>query len=86
MCVWHHSVGPPRSHRNQRQFRSSQPSGAATPHSDLRMTPLRWTTLGPTNVAAVSQFAAPIDSEAFFWPLGLTGAHERGDSFAVRSP
>ena len=43
-------------------------------------------------MASVSQFAAPRDGEASFWfaydttPLGLTGAHEEGDSFAVRSP
>ena len=42
-----------------RQFRSSQPPGAARPHSDLRITSLRWTRQEPTNVATVSQFAAP---------------------------
>ena len=43
-------------------------------------------------VATVSQFAAPREGEASFWsvynatPLGLPGAPERGDCFAVRSP
>ena len=43
-------------------------------------------------MATVSQFAAPRDGEASFWfaydtiPLGPPGAHERGDSVAVRSP
>ena len=43
-------------------------------------------------MAAVSQFAAPRDGEASLWsacgssPLGLPGARESGDSFAVRSP
>ena len=43
-------------------------------------------------MATVSQFAAPSDGEASFRyaydtaPLGLPEAHERGDSFAYRSP
>ena len=66
ICVWHHSVEPPRNHRSWRQLRSSQPPGAARPHSDLRMTLLRWTPQGPANVATVSQFAAPRNGEASF--------------------
>ena len=43
-------------------------------------------------MATISQFAAPREGEASFWsvynatPLGLLGAPERGDCFAVRSP
>ena len=75
-----------------RQFRYSQPSGTARLHSGQRMTPFRWAPQEPTKVATVSQFAAPRDGEASLWsacgssPLGLPGAHESGDSFAVRSP
>ena len=75
-----------------RQFRSSQSPGTARPHSDLRMTPPRWASQEPPKVATVSQFAAPREGEASFWsvynatPLGLPGAPERGDCFAVRSP
>ena len=64
--VRHHPAGPPRSHRKWRQFRISQPPGTARPHAHLRMTPLRWTPQGPTNVATVSQFAAHRDGEASF--------------------
>ena len=85
MCLWHHSVGPPRSHRNQRQFRSSQPSGAARPHSDLRMTPLRWTTQGPTNVRQFRSSRPPGTARP---PSGRLASqeHESGDNFAIRSP
>ena len=91
ICVWQHSAGLPRSHRNQRQFRSSQPPGTGKFLLGLHMTPTRWTCQEPTNVAAVSQFAAPRDGEASFWfaydttPLGLPGAPESGVRFAVRS-
>ena len=43
-------------------------------------------------MATVSQFAAPRDGEASLWsacgssPLGLPGAHQSGDSFAIRGP
>ena len=92
ICVWQHSAGLPRSHRNQRQFRSSQPPGTGKFLLGLHMTPTRWTCQEPTNVAAVSQFAAPRDGEASFWfaydtiPLGPPEAHESGDAFAFRSP
>ena len=92
ICVWHHSAGPPRSHRNQRQFLSSQPPWTGRSLSGLHVIPLRWTSQEPSNVAAVSQFAAPRDGEASFWfaydttSLVLPGAPERGDSFAIRSP
>ena len=59
ICVKRHSAGTPSSHRNQRQFRSSQPPGTARPHSGLRMTPRRWASQELTNVATVSQIAAP---------------------------
>ena len=92
ICVWHHSAGPPRSHRNQRQFRSSQPPGTGRFLSGLHMTPTRWIPQEPTHVAAVSQFAGPRDGEASFWSaydtisLGPPETHESGDSFAIRSP
>ena len=92
ICVWHQSAGPPRSHRNQRQFCSSQPPGTGRFLSGLHMTPTRWIPQEPTHVAAVSQFAGPRDGEASFWsaydtiPLGPPEAHENGDSFAIRSP
>ena len=66
ICVWHHSAGPPRSHRNQRQFRSSQSPGTERFFSGLHMTPLRWASQEPPNVATVSHFAAPRGGEASF--------------------
>ena len=117
ICVWHHSVGPPRSHRNWRQFHSSQPSGTARPHSAWSAydtTPLglpgadesggsfavrspqgTWSPLSGLRMTpsrCASQDAALKDGEASFWfaydtiPLGPPGAHDSGDSFAVRSP
>ena len=56
----------PRSPRKWRQFRTSQPPGTARPHSDLRMTSLRWTRQQPPQVATVSLLAAPRDGEVSF--------------------
>ena len=57
---------PPRSPRKRRQFRTSQPLGTARPHSDLRMTSLRWNRQQPPQVATVSLLAAPRDGEVSF--------------------
>ena len=57
----------------------------------MHMTPPRWTSQEPSNVSAVSEFAAPREGKASFWfafdtiPLGPPEAHETGDSFAVCS-
>ena len=48
----------PRSPRKWQVFCSLPPRGPARPHYVLRMTPLRWGSHEPTNVALVSQFAA----------------------------
>ena len=75
-----------------RQFRTPQCPGSARPHSDLRMTPLRWASQEPTNVATVSLFAAPRDGEASFWsaydiaPVGLLGTREHCGNFVIRNP
>ena len=75
---------PPRSPRRWRQFRSSQPPGPSRPHSDLRVTSLRWTRQQPPKVVMVSLRAAPRDGEVSF--RSVPGAHGGGKSIAVRSP
>ena len=86
------ALAPPRTTRKWRQFRSSQAPLTGRLLSGLRMTRPRWASQEPANVAAIPQFAPLGDGEASFWsaydtiPLGLPGAHERGDSFAIRSP
>ena len=57
----------------------------------MHMTPPRWTSQEPSNVAAISPFAVLRDGEVSFWtaydtiPLGLPRS-PRGDSFTIRSP
>ena len=57
--VGRHAAGPLRSSREWRKIRSSQSTGTARTHYDLRMASLRWTSQKHTNVATVSPFAAP---------------------------
>ena len=68
------------------------PQRAASYRGDLRMTYPRWASQELTKVATVSQIAAPQRQRGLLrspWDtplLALPGAHERGDSFADRSP
>ena len=66
VCVCHHSTGPPKSPRKWRLFRSSQLPRTAMLHSGLCITPPRWASQEPPNVATVSLFAAPRGGEASF--------------------
>ena len=91
ICAWHHSAGPPGTPETGDSFAVRSPQGRPG------LTPICvWHySAGPprglTNVATVSQFAAPRDGEASFGiacdttPPGLPGAHKRGDSLTVRS-
>ena len=69
-----------------------QAPAAAMSDFNPRRTSRCWATQKLTRVAKDSQFAVHRDSEDSFWPvygvtpLDLPEAHERGDSFAVRSP
>ena len=70
-----------RSSREWRKIRSSQSTGTARTHSDLRMASLRWTSQKHTNVATVSPFAAPSGTARPQSDLGVASLR-----WASRSP
>ena len=74
-------------------FSQFAPTNNGENSSDLSRTSLRGTSQEPTNAATVSQFSAPGDGDGEVSSdlngrhfAGLSGAHENGDSFAVRKP
>ena len=59
-------LDPSGAHERGDSFALRSPPGPARPHSNLRITSLRWTRQQPPKVATVSLLAAPRDGEVSF--------------------